>query len=372
MNSMAKYFLAVTLLIHSNGLIAQAKNGSFGVAWRVIGSWNSSEEDRSISAGDPIYPGSLLRPVEGTHEHSITILLPDGQRVLYECFTEQVCARGFRVPSLYRKPEPAAIDLLARVNAVSMQKDKSARLTRSAEEFRVPRDEAVVALEAGNKVQIEGLAAALSNGKYSYEVRPLSPGSSRQTRQAFEKSSRSIRLTLPSEGLFDVMIADSLNTPRIDLLLAAVRPARASELVKSFQDVKALLEDWNEDYQGWPVHDFQRDFLQSALLSIKPLPLQTVEQIREVNEKHDTRVTAEPRFSPAPGVFNGDVAVTLRCDTLSATIYFTVDGSQPMNNSSSYRAPIIVKGTALTIKAFASAKGKKDSPTVTGIFRIGD
>ena len=37
-----------------------------------------------------------------------------------------------------------------------------------------------------------------------------------------------------------------------------------------------------------------------------------------------------------------------------------------------YRAPILVKGTALMIKAFASAPGRKDSPVVTGIFRIGE
>jgi hypothetical protein len=49
-----------------------------------------------------------------------------------------------------------------------------------------------------------------------------------------------------------------------------------------------------------------------------------------------------------------------------------VDGSQPLDGAAVYRAPIVVKGTALTIKAFASAEGKKDSPVVTGIFRIGD
>jgi hypothetical protein len=35
-----------------------------------------------------------------------------------------------------------------------------------------------------------------------------------------------------------------------------------------------------------------------------------------------------------------------------------------------YRAPIMVKGTELTIKAFASAAGSRDSAVVTGIFRI--
>jgi hypothetical protein len=35
-----------------------------------------------------------------------------------------------------------------------------------------------------------------------------------------------------------------------------------------------------------------------------------------------------------------------------------------------YHAPIMVKGTELTIKAFASVAGRKDSAVVTGIFRV--
>ena len=74
----------------------------------------------------------------------------------------------------------------------------------------------------------------------------------------------------------------------------------------------------------------------------------------------------------SPGVFRSDIEVGLRSETPGATIHYTVDGSQPFTESSVYHAPIVVKGTELTIKAFASAKGKKDSPVVTGIFRIGD
>jgi len=60
----------------------------------------------------------------------------------------------------------------------------------------------------------------------------------------------------------------------------------------------------------------------------------------------------------------------LRCDTPGATMHYTVDGSQPFDNSPIYHAPIMVKGTELTIKAFAVAPGEKESAVVTGIFRI--
>jgi hypothetical protein len=81
-------------------------------------------------------------------------------------------------------------------------------------------------------------------------------------------------------------------------------------------------------------------------------------------------VAGEPKFSPEPGFFDGDTQVTLRCSTPGAVIHYTFDGSQPVASSPVYTAPISVKGTELTIKAFASVPGKKDSAVVTGIYRI--
>jgi hypothetical protein len=78
----------------------------------------------------------------------------------------------------------------------------------------------------------------------------------------------------------------------------------------------------------------------------------------------------EPRLFPQPGVFTGDLEVTLRCDTPDAVIHYTFDGSQPVASSPVYGAPISVKGTELTIKAFASVPGQRDSAVVTGIYRI--
>jgi hypothetical protein len=82
------------------------------------------------------------------------------------------------------------------------------------------------------------------------------------------------------------------------------------------------------------------------------------------------QTVSEPKLFPEPGVFAGDVEVMLRCDIPGAIIHYTFDGSQPVASSPVYGAPISVKGTELTIKAFASAPGKKDSAVVTGIYRI--
>lgn len=362
--------LTLGLLFHPLETWTQTgQRPSLGMAWRVSGAWHASGMKEPIVTGDAIVPGSLLQPAEEAHEQSITILLPDGQRVLYECFTAQDCARGFRVPSLYREPDLTAKDLLARVGAVLLRDD---RPTKLHEEPHVPRDESVAVLGPENKVEIAGLAAALSNDTYWYEVRPLSGNSPIQARRAFDKRTRSITITLPAEGLFDVSIVDHSNTPRVDLMVVAFRQPRAAKVLKSFEVVQALLKEWNENYQGWPIHDFQRAYLRSAVLGIPPSPWRAKGKALTLKEIPRTDVTAEPKFSPKPGVFNGDTEVTLQCETNSATIHYTVDGSQPFAQSSTYHAPIMVKGTELTIKAFASANGKSDSPVVTGIFRIGD
>lgn len=238
------------------------------------------------------------------------------------------------------------------------------------QEAHLPRDEAVAILDSRNRVSIAGLASALPNGNYTYALRELDHPNQRQSQLVIEKNGPSITLALPSSGLFDVTIADNLNTPRIDLLVAAEDEKRGAHLLKSFRDSKALLEDWNGDYQGWPVHDFLRAYLESLVLSIPPSTTRK-QTLATVNIANGRDVTAEPAFSPPPGVFGGDTAVQLRCDTPGATIHYTVDGSQPLRSSPVYGAPIMVKGTALTIKAYATAAGKRDSAVVTGIFRIG-
>ena len=83
-----------------------------------------------------------------------------------------------------------------------------------------------------------------------------------------------------------------------------------------------------------------------------------------------TQAAADPVFSPAPGIYSSAQNVSLSSATAGATIYYTVDGSLPMHSSSVYRAPIVVTGPALTIRAFAAAAGYQDSPIVVGSYQI--
>ena len=83
-----------------------------------------------------------------------------------------------------------------------------------------------------------------------------------------------------------------------------------------------------------------------------------------------TQVAADPIFSPLPGTYTSAQNVSLSSATAGATIYYTVDGSTPTHSSTVYSGPIVVNGTSLTIRAFASATGYQDSPVVVGTYQI--
>jgi hypothetical protein len=350
-----------------------------GLAWQVRGSWQVDGKGAPILSGDAITPGSLLQPADVGASHSIVVLLPDGQRILYECFTAEDCARGFRVPALYRRPEPLAIDMMKRVHAVLSSQSHDSSEPGMHEQRRLPRDEAIAVLDRGNQVQVAGLAAHLNNGRYTYDLRPFDRAAAPEFHRVFEKSGPSITLPLPSAGLYDLTIYDDLNSPRIDLLIAALGPGQAASVTKSINQLKALMESWNSDKEGWPIHDLQRAYLES-LLDVKPQPgaENNVASSTDpppgggsaAHESHGAGRTAEPAFTPKPGFYDGRNAIALRCDTPGAVLHYTVDNSQPVESSPVYSAPISVMGSGLTIKSFAAIAGKEDSAVVTGTYRI--
>ena len=341
-----------------------------GIAWQVKGQWHVEDHADSLATGDAIEPGVLLTPVAGSPAHSITVLLPDGQRVLYECYQAEDCGRGFRVPELYREPEPLAISMLWRIHA-ALTEPGHVRAPADSSGTPLPRDEAVTMLDAHSHGEIAGLVAALPNGHYSYTEHEIGSAGAETIHKSLEKKGRTVEIEFPKNGLFDVLISDSQDRPRINLMIAALKSPEGDSTRDSFINGKKLLEDWNEDYQGWPIHDFHRAYLTSLMMKINP-PVPNALHMARRQEKPRPGVVAEPIFSPKPGLQKGDTAVTLKCDTQGATIHFTVDGSQPFASSQVYSAPIIVKNTALTIKAFATAEGKRPSNVITGIFRIGD
>ena len=354
-----------------------------GVAWGVKGTWRVEGKDVPLHTGDSIQPGSLLRPDPVAAQHTIIVLLPDGQRVFYECFTTDDCARGFRVPSLYRDPEPFAVDMLARIGTALIREDRDFSAVPDIHPpFGSPRDEILAVLGPGNQVHVEGLVTQLPSGRFTLYIRPLDAAGPSQFHLVLDKTTPALSFPLPSAGLYLVTVRDELNRPRIHLFLAAITSAQEASYKKSFHDMKQLMHQWDDDFNGWPIHDFQWAYLESLMTQPAgdpesaskaehgPSSERMASNQSAVHRPPAPGVAAEPTFSPKAGLLAGDTNVVLQCDTPDAVIHFTVNPSSPTANSPVYRAPIVVKGEGVDIKAFASAPGKKDSAVVTAIFRI--
>ena len=78
---------------------------------------------------------------------------------------------------------------------------------------------------------------------------------------------------------------------------------------------------------------------------------------------------ATPTFSPVEGTYTEAQSVSILCATDGATIYYTIDGTEPTTSSTEYSAPITVSETT-TIKAMAVKSGMTNSETATATYTI--
>ena len=78
---------------------------------------------------------------------------------------------------------------------------------------------------------------------------------------------------------------------------------------------------------------------------------------------------ATPTFSPTAGSYFESQLVTITCATVDAIIRYTIDGSNPTENSLLYNFPIEVSETT-TIKAKAFKDGYNSSSVVTATYQI--
>ncbi|MDE6334057.1 MAG: chitobiase/beta-hexosaminidase C-terminal domain-containing protein, partial [Muribaculaceae bacterium] len=80
-------------------------------------------------------------------------------------------------------------------------------------------------------------------------------------------------------------------------------------------------------------------------------------------------VVATPKFSVAEGEVAEGTEVAITSATEGATIYYTVDGTNPTAASTVYSTPVVIN-EALTIKAIAVKDGMDDSALATAAYTI--
>lgn len=82
-----------------------------------------------------------------------------------------------------------------------------------------------------------------------------------------------------------------------------------------------------------------------------------------------TLTCATPTFTPEAGTYYEAQEVTIACSTADATVYYTLDGSDPTAESTVYTEPISV-GSSMTIKAIAMKEGYENSNIATADYNI--
>ena len=82
-----------------------------------------------------------------------------------------------------------------------------------------------------------------------------------------------------------------------------------------------------------------------------------------------TPVVATPTFTPAAGTYFEEQTVTIACTTQGATIHYTLDGTEPTEESPVYDEPLVISETT-TIKAFAVKEGYDDSAIAEATYTI--
>ena len=157
---------------------------------------------------------------------------------------------------------------------------------------------------------------------------------------------------------FDVNVASGIANGTV-----SVDPTTATEgttiTVTATPNDTYVLETLTYSYES-NTFDIDQNTMQFTMPAADVIVNATFSQLPQV---------ATPTFSPEPGYFTSVQNVTIACTTANATIYYTLDGSDPTTTSAVYTESIEV-GETTTIKAFAVKDGMLDSEMVTGIYTI--
>lgn len=129
--------------------------------------------------------------------------------------------------------------------------------------------------------------------------------------------------------------------------------------------------DGTDPHPGSAVYQTPLQFEQDITIKAMAVRIGWKESsIASVNYTFDVTV-ASPIISPASGTYAAAQIVEITCETSGATIHYTLDGSEPTEDSTVYNpwSAIVVRDTR-TIKAKAFKQGWTQSSTATNTYSI--
>lgn len=103
-------------------------------------------------------------------------------------------------------------------------------------------------------------------------------------------------------------------------------------------------------------------------VTIKAIAINGGDESEVVSATYSVKATT-PSFSVDEGIYNTTQSVSLGCTTDGATIYYTIDGSEPTSSSTVYSTAIDVNATT-TIKAIAIKAGLTESEVASAVYTL--
>ena len=226
-----------------------------------------------LRLGEAISPGGLLT-AEGAGAHSLVVLMPDGQRLLCECYEAGTCAQGFRVPAIASPPTEPVWTMFVAVRSVLLMRPAAA-----GEPFSEPagREESAANIETvaaldGGTVSIAPALHVLPAGHYRLEVRwdGAQPGGIRAAAVQpldWDPARGAAQVRVPGPGLYRVAVVDETRVPRIEVELLATAAGSVASETDGLKKIRLTVIDWNRVHEGWSLHDFLRAYLQSRAIA---------------------------------------------------------------------------------------------------------
>jgi hypothetical protein len=258
------------LLTTGPAVAVAAGNGATGMVWEKHGDWHLNGSPNALRLGEAIPPGGLVTAdVEGS-THSIVILLPDGQRMLCECYEARTCSQGFRVPAITPQPPPAVWEMFVAVRNVLLMRPASAETAFPApagrEEMAV-NSEMVAAVSPPGEISIAPALRVLPSGQYGLRV-----ASDGQTTAATAPSVQQLdwsaaqklaQVRVGGPGLYRIRVSDQASVPRFEIEVLATSPASLAAETAGLKLARETILKWT--HEGWPLHGFLRVYLESRL-----------------------------------------------------------------------------------------------------------
>jgi hypothetical protein len=265
---------ATTVVVES----APPSSDPTGMVWERHGDWHLNGSSDALRLGEAIPPGGLITAGAEGSTHSMVVLLPDGQRLLCECFEAKTCAQGFRVPAITPPPKPVVWNMFVAVRNVLLLRPMAAETA-----FPIPvgraemagNFEMVAPVSPQGEISITPALRVLPPGQYSLSVMKEGQQPAASTVPAVQpldwNSARPLaQVRVGGVGLYHIRVSDQSYIPRIEIELLAAAPASYPAEAAGLKQTRETILGWSHFQEGWPLHPFLRVYLESRSNAIFP------------------------------------------------------------------------------------------------------